>query len=576
MRIPVVFRPRPSRLRRPAFTLVELLVATTLSLVILGIMSYMFGSVTKSVNEQRSAIEVRQQLRAVANQLRQELEGITLVPTPRVDPAKEAGYFEYMEGPYGAVYDPRYRAPGPNGRNDPYLWSDGGRPQISTNTTVYASTVGQDDTVGDADDVIMFTSRNLKIPFRGRASDGAESQSPEAEVTYFVRGTTLYRRVLLVGSNYRGGIIAQTTVPTIPAGAPSSYRAGLQDFPLILQSPVASRSATADSLYAYYDVSFREEVVSGKNVSKVNTLGDLSKREYRFAHQPLLFPYEVRGWGPIGMPTIGECSDPDWKFPEPRFEGLAAGAAWWAGLDQTKFDRGLGRNLDPLGFDPRRNSFPWQTSGTPSINGLTGQLNTFADGTATQPTSGQYVYWGTTNRQGDDIILNNVLAFDVKIWDPEAPVYVDGQTAVTQGDPRYYALLSNTGSTVSASGSFVDLNYAQNNSRSWFSGPGDSRSPLRTSATSGVNGGFWLPALYDTVSTHYEYDGVDNDGDGLYDEGSDGVDNDGVGGVDDPGEWEFIPPYNRSPRGVQIKIRVFEPSTNEIREVSIVHYFVNG
>lgn len=574
MRIPVVFRPGPLRPRRPAFTLVELLVATTLSLVILGIMSYMFGSVTKSVNEQRSAIEVRQQLRAVANQLRQELEGITLVPTPRVDPAKEQGYFEYMEGPYGAVYDPRYRAPGPNSRNDPYTWGDNGRPQISTNATVYASSVGQDDTVGDADDVIMFTSRNLKTPFRGRAYDSLDTHSPEAEIVYFVRGTTLYRRVLLVGGNSRTGIISPTGLPgTNPGG-----RAPIADFQLTIQSPAATRTASSDSVYACYDISFREDVVSGRNVTKVNTLGDLSNRKHRYGHQPLAYPYDVRGWGPLGMPTAGECSDPDWKFPEPRFEGLTlTSPAWWAGLDQNKFDRGLNRNSDPSGFDPRRNPFPWQTSGTPSVNMQTGQLNGFADSTITQPASGTYVSWGIPNRQGDDVILNNVLAFDVKIWDPTAPVYIEGQTAVTQGDPRYFDRLVN--GTPASSGSFVDLNYAQNTTnvnRSWFSGPGDTLSPLQATSGTAVNGGFWRPAIYDTVSMHYEYDGLDNDNDGLFDEGSDGVDNDGVGGVDDPGEWEFVPPYNRSPRGVQIKIRVFEPSTNEIREVSIVHYFVNG
>jgi len=110
-------------------------------------------------------------------------------------------------------------------------------------------------------------------------------------------------------------------------------------------------------------------------------------------------------------------------------------------------------------------------------------------------------------------------------------------------------------------------------------------------------------AVYDTWSTHYEYDGIDQDGDSYVDEGTDGIDNpvndnnvpvsatypEGIDytvspyaqtsgtyrayGVDDYNEQEAVPPYPSPLKGVQIRIRVFEPDSRSIREVTIVQDF---
>ena len=61
---------------------------------------------------------------------------------------------------------------------------------------------GADGTVIDNDDRLLFTTRSLGQPFVGRcqwspAGDGTV-KSDVAEVAWFVRGRTLYRRVLLV------------------------------------------------------------------------------------------------------------------------------------------------------------------------------------------------------------------------------------------------------------------------------------------------------------------------------------------------------------------------------------------
>ena len=87
--------------------------------------------------------------------------------------------------------------------------------------------------------------------------------------------------------------------------------------------------------------------------------------------------------------------------------------------------------------------------------------------------------------------------------------------------------------------------------------------------------GSGLTRVYDTWSLHYEHDGFDQDGDGVFDEGTDGFDNDGVVGiVDDPGERETFPPYPVPLRGIQVKIRVFDPDSRQIREMTVVQDFL--
>ena len=49
---------------------------------------------------------------------------------------------------------------------------------------------------------------------------------------------------------------------------------------------------------------------------------------------------------------------------------------------------------------------------------------------------------------------------------------------------------------------------------------------------------------------------------------------DGSDGIDDPGEREAPPPYPYPLRGIQVKIRVFEPDSRQIREVTVVQDFL--
>ena len=159
-------------------------------------------------------------------------------------------------------------------------------------------------------------------------------------------------------------------------------------------------------------------------------------------------------------------------------------------------------------------------------------------------------------RLGDDVMLGRVSAFDVKVYDPTAPIRSDGNVALVPGDPGWVSA-----GTILGLGAYVDLNYA-NSTISTFSGPPHVKSQLATLA------------VYDTWSSNYEQDGLDQDGDGLIDEGTNGLDDPPqTGGVDDPAERETSPPYPVPLRAVQVAIRLFEPDSGAVRQETVTANF---
>jgi hypothetical protein len=218
--------------------------------------------------------------------------------------------------------------------------------------------------------------------------------------------------------------------------------------------------------------------------------------------------------------------------------------------------------------------------------GLTGTAafpSPFVNHQATTPAGG-LVFDLNSQRQGEDIVLTNVIAFDVRVFDPGAPVFATpGNTAIVPGDPGFT-------NNPSASGAYVDLGHGvltnplligvvASGRATKFGGYGQIRSKLAGSATS--------RRTYDTWSLHYEANGLDEDGDGVPDEGTNGVDDDNDGNFDEPaydadgdgvfddlGEVETLPPYPVPLRGVEVRIRCYEPASRQVRQVTVRHTFV--
>ena len=58
------------------------------------------------------------------------------------------------------------------------------------------------------------------------------------------------------------------------------------------------------------------------------------------------------------------------------------------------------------------------------------------------------------------------------------------------------------------------------------------------------------------------------------DQGTDGLDNYGDLGVDDVGERETTPPYDKPLRGMQALIRTYEHDSRAIRQVRVNQHFM--
>jgi type II secretory pathway pseudopilin PulG len=440
---PSSFIPHPSsyRLRPPAYTLVEILVAMAITMILLAAVVQLFAKVGESITDSRSMLEASERLRSAAARLQMDLQGKTVALLPPRNPADGEGYFEYIEGPV---------VQGPSG--------DVGGPPLPVNSEISGNPL--DTSAGDFDDILMFTTQSNGRPFVGMFNYGTAAtpdvrsiQSDVAEVAWFIRGRTLHRRQLLVAPG--------VSITDLPAG-----------------------------FYARNDLSVR---LSSGGILTANTLGDLTRRECRFAHLSAQFPFNARVWGNLGLPTLRECSDLNWN------------AGIWSGSATTT-------------YPDNRVDF-WANSGT---------YAPFSDSMISDGSGNTY----SGTRIADDVILTNVIGFDVKAWDPGAGAYVDLGSGSAQ----------------------------------LFAGNGDSRSQLA--------GG---PArVYDTWSTHYENVGLTGFDATTYPPGrsTNGFDDDGNGIVDDEAEKITSPPYPVPLRGIQVKIRIFEPDSRQIRELTVVQDFL--
>lgn len=436
-------------------TLVEMLVAMTLTLLLMGAVAQVFGMLGQGVNGSRSMAELNDRLRAAGQRLRQDLAGITVDPTPPVRPELNSGYLEIIEGP---------------------LTDD------STRNAWTPAATSDNRLVGDVDDVLLFTTLSPGEMFAGRADttittiEGSGVRSPYAEVVWFCRPTantsdpqtfTLHRRQRIVAAQPGTPPFVDTT-----PGAPPRNSAG--------STPNTITWTNLTTLYALTDISIRRH----GRVAMPNSLGDLTRRENRFLHVGAVFS----------------------EFPHPFYAAT---------------------------FDPDNHTFD-----------------------------------NNPARFGEDVILTNVIAFDVRVYDPAIQVRAVPNAAgsaatalygVTPGDPGYGLI---TSTTTPIFGGYADLGSAPT-----FTG--SRQNPVPRDPTIQFN----YPLTYDTWTTSYESNGLDDDGDGVIDNGTNGLDDNGNGVIDEPAERETAPPYALPLEGIQVRLRVYEPSSRQIRQMTILKSF---
>jgi hypothetical protein len=206
-----------------------------------------------------------------------------------------------------------------------------------------------------------------------------------------------------------------------------------------------------------------------------------------------------------------------------------------------------------------------------TMNDLTDRKNRYRHNYTTDPANGYgyphavlpiIPFQSGNIRFGEDVVLRNVLAFDVRAFDPLAPLRSVNNIAVGPGDPGWTPGGTQLPGT-QYTGAFVDLAYNASGST-----PTEGHSHF-SQVAAGTIGNVW-----DTWPALYESDGLDQDGDSLTDEGLNGFDDDNANGVDDIGERETQPPYSRALRGIQVTFRMYEPDSRQTRQVTLVQNFV--
>jgi len=453
-------------------TLVEMLVATTATLILMAAIAQVFAVFGSTVSGSRSVLDLDGRLRNVAWRLRSDLTGATARTLPPLSPDSGEGYFELIEGPLTDYQDA----------------SNSGAALV-TGTTPVGPT--------DVDDVLLFTTRNTETPFIGRMPPKTIGdttigyttfvdntiESTVAEVAWFARQTpgsinpvtyTLYRKQLLVMGYV--GADPFTTDNKINFNAYGSTWAGYYNAPCDIsvrrEANPAGSSVVFDTLIP-------------------NSLADLTRRESRFLHNP------------NGLTATG--------FP---FAFVA---------HQTASDLATAELMPP------------------GLSGL--------------------IFDSTSQRQGEDVVLDNVIAFDVRVFDPQARAQTLA-SAMTRypGDPGY-------GTGNGSFGAYVDLG---------SHGTGGLGTSAVTPLTAAMNARSRLTAAptYDTWSLHYEFNGADEDGQFGADQGVNGIDDNADDLADNPAEFETAPPYAAPLRGIEIRIRCYEPTSKQVRQITVRHTFL--
>ena len=447
---------------RRAFTLVEMLVATALTLIMMALVAQLFGMLGKGVNGSRNRVELYNRVRATGQRLRQDLSGLTVNFEVPVSPEDAVGYFEYIEGPetdelsYGTPNSPGFNrevvlgnysltSPFKKTNRATQAGEDKGFPDELVELQTYMTTFESDDRlVGDVDDVLLFTTRSSGAPFSGKL-DAEIIESAVAEVVWYCRLVpntfnprqyNLYRRQRIVMGN--PAKLPEVGVSFSDASLPNAENV----------------DGDWQALEQITDLSCRME----GDYAVPNTLGDLTKRENRFCHE--LYP-------PVG------------GTPYPNPGPLA-------GVQETVFNP----QSSHLGFD-------------------------------------------TPTRYGEDLILSNCIGFDVRIFDHTNPVAKStGDGIAVPGSPGFSHIESPVAEFYTEiEGAFVpvyaDLGFGGKRASGLMYGPDPNANRLR-----------W--PTYDTWSTTDSYANM---------------------------------PYKERARGIEVRIRCFEPASKQVIQLTVQETF---
>ena len=244
------FRPH----RRSGLTLVEILIALTMTLIVLGTMITAFKFASEEMQNGRALIELANRARVVEDSLRADLGRLTVETRVYDGTVEPNGYFEYIEGP---IRD--------------------------------ATLSATDSFQGDCDDLLCFTARSTDgVLFRGRDNYSSTTnteiiESSLAEIVWF---TTVN------GNDVGDGDLDPQLVSNVDFDDSIQVRRRVLLIRPDLGTLVTGLTMPAvNNFIRRNDISVRVVVNSGGGFDLIaNGLDDLATRANRFAHDIGGFP----------------------------------------------------------------------------------------------------------------------------------------------------------------------------------------------------------------------------------------------------------------------------------------------
>lgn len=522
---------RTSRPRQRGFSVLELLIATTIAMVILLVVTKWFRDLSNATAKSRALVEMSGQLRSVIAQLETDMRGATYPHGGMPGTVAPMGYIQYVEG---MAWDANPSWPivnyGPGAGSPPSpVFKDitypSGVASAAGTPIHFANIVGAPNPAidpftsrfGDLDDVLSLTTRNLDNPFRGSIlirtsldtdppAVGVQSiESPMAEAVWWVEGLDengdtviadgerqVRRRLFLIRPDLSDALNRtwRTLINNSTTDVPRGFGLSIADALQIMREQC--------------DISFTIEGSTGNGLA--NSLADLAAPRNQASNNAAIA-------NPCRRITLGT---PD----RPLLNSLA---------------------------------FPKVPNAAGNAVGI------------------------TRSRYGEDVMISSVAAFDIRIYDDAAPLRMHTdpgtgvQTRVTPGDPGYLDTANAPPAAKIGQGAFVDLNYGLVSSlnpngltSSYFSGPPSVYSGFFRVNSSGqytfLLNAFdtWAPAANNTI------DGVDSNGSGVIDD----IDELQAELPTGSAAGQYVaPPYSIPLRALQITLRTYDPDSRQIRQL---------
>jgi type II secretory pathway pseudopilin PulG len=503
---------------RSAFTLVEMLVSVALVLLMMLMFTEIFQILSGTMSVQQGLSENDQRARMMITLLQSDLDKrtfqnlIPISPTESSTPNKltafkgRRGYFSISENDPNNDTDDLIQftveanVTNKNGDKTPYY----GR---ARELAVMPPSSPPEGILYHPNQPVADDAQIIQTGNPGYNGNGA-SESPAAEVCYFLRGGNLYRRVLLIRKPLDLKSIPSHQQPTLSNG---SY----------FFDPNNPDYVYSGDFWNEYDFSAFYNNIPSPSFARFNTINSLDNTgeiENRFSlgHPHLRFGYShstgmplefVDGNKFIGRFTHEETSHPDFNYPQ---AGASVG------------------NANPM-------------------NPVGSSLTLDNDFVVSQFRRGP--------RRSEDLVLSNVLSFDIKLLDEGAVVKDAFGVTVMDGSgnpiPRFPAFADIGGGNAS---DYRKTSFASGSTQYQSNNPFDN--PV-TFDSYGTN-------IYDTWHIGLDIRNVDMDNDRT------------TGGFDEPPFRPVDGSGNPRPlKAIQITLRYEDVPSGQIRQISIIHPLQN-